>query len=305
MSDFVILDGASTGQSAQAPTKKKPVRPELSQYSGQLFDHEQLIDGHVVVYTDGACENNQHASLRRAGIGAWWCNDHEKNISRPLEGHVQTNQRAELAAVLQVLHRETRALHIKSDSEYVVKGVNQRRFAWSNTRFHKVSNADLWQQVHALLQTRECSFRISKVKGHATQRDVRSGIVKPEDKYGNDAADRLATAGAAEHGLSDVLVRLHKARSEVTADVQAMMVGILQLRGTKTPPGRGEQDVISVKSSSASSSSSSSGTSAARSRSSSSESTGCGTTEQTAGRERFEANSSSRLALFTGVNHPT
>jgi ribonuclease HI len=224
-----------------------------------------------------------------------------------------TSQRkAELQAANQLgAASERRALHVKSDSEYVVKGIRQRRFAWSTTGFHKVSNADLWKEVHALLTAREHCFRITKVKGHATLRDVRSGRVKPEDKQGNDAADRLATAATAQSAPSETLVQLHRARSEVAADVQTMMVNILTLRSNSTPQTNCAQDVISIRSSCSTSSSSSSNSAslaaAAVSRRSSSVSSGsCGTEPKVAaGRRRSEACSSSRLALFTGVNHPT
>ena len=35
---------------------------------------EAWCDGRVVVYTDGASRNNQHAAIRRAGVGAFWAN---------------------------------------------------------------------------------------------------------------------------------------------------------------------------------------------------------------------------------------
>ncbi len=45
-------------------------------------------------------------------------------------------------------------------------------------------------------------MRISKVKGHASDKDVRAGRVKRADKIGNDAADNLATQGACLHAAS-------------------------------------------------------------------------------------------------------
>eukprot|EP00973_Karenia_brevis_P010311 1396617-Karenia_brevis.AAC.1 len=55
-------------------------------------------EGRAVVYTDWACSHNQDIRFRRAGVGVYWCNGDERNVSQPLPGHCQTNQRAELYA---------------------------------------------------------------------------------------------------------------------------------------------------------------------------------------------------------------
>ena len=60
--------------------------------------HELLVDGRVVVVMDGACRNNQHERSRLAGVGAFWAADHPFNVSEPLSGIEQTNNRAELTA---------------------------------------------------------------------------------------------------------------------------------------------------------------------------------------------------------------
>ena len=97
-------------------------------WSDELFAH-----GRIVVYTDGACTHNQDNRLRRAGCGAFWCLDHSLNISRLLEGPVQSNQRAELQAVLLVLQSEGRALEIRTDCQYVYDGARLRRGRWRVT----------------------------------------------------------------------------------------------------------------------------------------------------------------------------
>jgi ribonuclease HI len=191
---------------------------------------ECFLNGKVVVYTDGACMQNQSPALRRAGVGAWWCDGHPKNASKPLDGHTQTNQRAELAAVLYVLEIETRPVHIKSDSKYVVQGVLKHRFAWCALGWSRVANAVLWQKVHALLQSRTSEVTISKVKGHASEQDVRKKKVEWFDKRGNDAADELASAGARQHAVSADEVQRDLARKAVARDVQLMMIDTLCAR---------------------------------------------------------------------------
>ena len=111
------------------PPSESPVPGPLPA-TGPVVLHldECFVSGRVEVYTDGACVHNQIPSLRRAGVGAWWADNHPMNVSVPLEGHTQTNNRAELSAVLHVLKHEPRDVHIKTDSEYVLQGCLRHRF---------------------------------------------------------------------------------------------------------------------------------------------------------------------------------
>ena len=142
-----------------APTTEPESEPQL------VVLDEDFITGHVVVFTDGACVHNQRECLRRAGLGAWWADDHENNISEPLPGIAQTNQRAELFAVIRALQIEHRPLHVKTDSKYVLDGCLCHRFAWAALGWRKVKNADLWKQLHALLEDRNCSFTKASLLG--------------------------------------------------------------------------------------------------------------------------------------------
>ena len=57
----------------------------------------------------------------------WWVNlaraEHPRNFSFPLEGPSQSNNRAELTAVIRVLQTEPRPLEIRPDSEVVESGL--------------------------------------------------------------------------------------------------------------------------------------------------------------------------------------
>ena len=73
--------------------------PRHSCTTPDLLVVDETLDGdHVIVYTDGASEEIRSAFLRRAGVGTWWAETHPSQFSIPLEGHRQTNQRAELDA---------------------------------------------------------------------------------------------------------------------------------------------------------------------------------------------------------------
>eukprot|EP00973_Karenia_brevis_P028931 3990523-Karenia_brevis.AAC.1 len=92
----------------------------------QAWHCELLVGGLIVIYTDGACRHNDDVRLRKAGYGAFWAIGHPHNFALPVEGDIQTNQRAELLAVLAVLEREGRPLEIRTDSKYVYDGCTRK-----------------------------------------------------------------------------------------------------------------------------------------------------------------------------------
>ncbi len=165
------------------PTPQEDAKYLASESEGKplvLHLDEVLHDGMVEVYTDGACLHNQVATLRKAGYGAWWADGHPANISMALPGHVQTNNRAELAAVLHVLQVEPRKLLIKTDSDYVLKGCLYHRHVWATAGWAGLMNADLWRQVHSHLESRNTVVVFSKVKGLLLQKMWQEGLSQQE-----------------------------------------------------------------------------------------------------------------------------
>ena len=77
-------------------------------------------------------------------------------------------------------------IHIRSDSEYVVKGMTEwlggwKLRGWKNSKGKPVKNRWLWELLDSLNQERDCSF--VHVRGHV-------GI------EGNEKADELANRAA-------------------------------------------------------------------------------------------------------------
>jgi ribonuclease HI len=142
----------------------------------------ELGDGSVTeVYTDGACRGNP-------GPGGWaWAVDGGP-FGSGSEPHT-TNQRMEVLAVIEALRSLPGAVHVVSDSTYVVNCFRQkwwvgwRRRGWRNSQGKPVANRDLWESLLALALDDGRSVTFSWVKGH-------SG-----DKM-NDLVDRLATEAA-------------------------------------------------------------------------------------------------------------
>jgi len=194
-------------------------------YVGELHNN----DGHVIVWTDGASRNNQDARVRRAGCGIFYASNHVLNCGHFLPGHVQTNQRAELLAIVLALRRDARCLELRTDSQYVFDGA----CAWSSWRDGgwPGANADLWELFSDTMASRpQGSALFTKVKGHAKDIDVQCGHVLACDKFGNDGADHYACAGADQHAVPGAVVEAVRLQQIAALRVQKMMVEILCTR---------------------------------------------------------------------------
>jgi ribonuclease HI len=156
----------------------------------------QIPPDATIIYTDGACPSNGTAA-GRAGIGIFFGPNNPKNISARLPGKHQTNQRAELFAIVKVLKTlcilvvQSKEYVILSDSSYAVKGITEWSDAWERAGWHTargghVVSSDLFILARKLVQRlRQMGNRIEfrHVPGH-------SGV------WGNEMADRLAVEGA-------------------------------------------------------------------------------------------------------------
>jgi ribonuclease HI len=136
----------------------------------------------MVAYTDGACQGNG-TPRAVAGIGVYFA-DSGKEISEPLPG-LATNQRAELWAAVRALQESQGPLEIRTDSSYLVKGMQSWVFAWQrkgwkNSKGAPVANRDLWETLILFAKGRSITW--TWVEGHA-------------GNSGNERADQLAVAG--------------------------------------------------------------------------------------------------------------
>ena len=201
-------------------------RPVSGQYVGAEFAHA----GRVVCWTDGACSNNQYRHLRRGGCGVFYAVGHPSNKAYPLPGVEQTNQRAELHAIISAIESEPRFLEVRTDSKYVCDGFQAIR--QDKLRVHSSGdNADLWSVLASTVAAREAdSVIVTKVKGHAKDHHVASGQVLAVDKWGNDHADTLAVEGRKEHEPPQHLVDAFIGRRAASKATHMMMRQILEAR---------------------------------------------------------------------------
>ena len=181
-----------------------------------------------IIWTDGACALNQDDRFRRAGSGIFYGRGHALNWYGILPGLGQSTQRAELFAVLVACLRDPRPLCIRSDSDWVCKGVHSCSL-WGRSGWPG-DHADLWNLLACELLSRESIVTVTWVKGHAKDIDVARGRTTREDKIGNDGADKLAVAGAAAHNVDVDVVQAAAARRRVAMQTHKMMLSILRAR---------------------------------------------------------------------------
>ncbi len=141
----------------------------------------------VIIYTDGAARGNPGPG----GYGAilrW-----HSTVKELSQGYrLTTNNRMELMAViaaLEALKTHRHSVKIYSDSNYVVKAVEEGWLkTWITKDFRGKKNKDLWMRFYEL--SKKIALKFVWVKGHA------------ENAY-NNRCDVLATL-AADNGPYDV-----------------------------------------------------------------------------------------------------
>ena len=116
-----------------------------------------------------------------------------RNVSEPLAGKEQTNQRAELTGIIKALQLSPKDgdLEILSDSKYSIDcstswPVGWMRKGWKTSTGADVKNRDLIEAIFNLVKERKAlgvATNFSYVKAH-------------NGDLGNEAADRLAVSGA-------------------------------------------------------------------------------------------------------------
>jgi ribonuclease HI len=124
----------------------------------------------VRIFTDGSILKNP------GGHGGWAfvATEGEEIIEIKSGGvPVSTNNRMELAAVIEAMQWVVfttehgglaKPVDIFSDSQYVVKGLNEYITGWIARDWRKVKNPDLWHMVHDLFDDELMS--LSWVRGH-------------------------------------------------------------------------------------------------------------------------------------------
>ncbi|KAI5300559.1 hypothetical protein KEM55_006606 [Ascosphaera atra] len=150
-------------------------------------------EGLLKIYTDGSTLGNGKLGAQ-AGYGVYFGpGDERRNVSEPLPGSRQTNQRAELTAILRALDIAPRSRDVKifTDSKYAINCVTVwcqkwRTNNWQTSGNKPVENKDLITTIIDKIEERdslEAKTLFEWVRGH-------------NNDPGNEAADKLAVEGA-------------------------------------------------------------------------------------------------------------
>ncbi|CAI2172721.1 5953_t:CDS:2 [Funneliformis geosporum] len=149
------------------------------------------------VWTDGSARSNGKDGAR-AGVGVYWGENDTRNVSERLPGPRQTNNRAEIMAVIRALETcpdNNVPLEIRTDSKYTINAYTSwiprwEKNKWKSSKNKDVENQGLFQRLIKLTRARNADVTITYVPGHA-------GV------YENEEADRLANLGAMMDAVDD------------------------------------------------------------------------------------------------------
>lgn len=154
----------------------------------------------VTIYTDGSARGNPGPG----GYGAILLfGDHRKELA---QGYRRTtNNRMELMAViaaLQALTRKGLRLTIYSDSQYIVKAIEEKWLdKWIRTNFKGgKKNRDLWEHYQTLAQHHQIRFHW--VKGHA-ENPLNNRCDELATQAADGATHQLLVDEAYESGVND------------------------------------------------------------------------------------------------------
>ncbi|RFU26132.1 hypothetical protein B7463_g10210, partial [Scytalidium lignicola] len=180
----VTPQGAPTVACNDEPAQKrvKPNQTPVSQKEGNFLR----------VYTDGSSRGNGKTGAM-AGVGVFFGEGDPRNVSEPLAGPLQTNQRSELTGLLRALEivPKNQDVEIITDSSYSIYCTTTWYKKWQSNGWRTatggpVLNKDLVSAIRTLMDERIANGAQTKftwTKGHSND-------------IGNIFADRLAVAGA-------------------------------------------------------------------------------------------------------------
>ncbi|CAE7772632.1 rnh1 [Symbiodinium sp. CCMP2592] len=152
----------------------------------------------IMVWTDGSTSHSGVPELVRSGLGIFYKPGSALNFCAALAGELQTNNRAELMAVVLAAEQGVswcRPMVVHSDSSWVV--MRARTLSTLQSVPKSWEHYELWIRLwHACSQI---SLKFVFVPSHISVADCAQHGLTPSQIAGNHAADELAKRGAALH----------------------------------------------------------------------------------------------------------
>ena len=193
---------------------------------------QRRFPGRYLVYTDASAMRPKDPYLRRAACALWAGDSKSDSAAWSLPRPVQTVYRAELFAILVALEVFRGEVEIVSDCKGVVDEAERIR---AGGRVSPTSRrADLWVGYRKALSAEGFSRVFARwVLSHEKKGSDR---ISPEDKNGNDQADRLANARAKRIGPTASQGKLYDRRTRQMAAIQSIQLKILTASQASDPP---------------------------------------------------------------------
>ena len=153
----------------------------------------------MIIYTDGACMNNNNHFNRKGGYGVYFGDNDIRNISMKLEGSKITNQVAELTACIKAIETIipiNEEIIIKTDSMYTINCITKwfdgwKKRGWKKADGKPVDNLELIQILHNYT----ILYNVKYIHVRAHKDEPSKDDIKYIDWYGNMMADKFATQG--------------------------------------------------------------------------------------------------------------
>lgn len=165
-----------------------PIPTFLQDYNGVFF-HED-VDGFVHVYTNGSCKANGKQDAA-AGIGVYFGENHQLNVSEPIEGR-QTSINSEIQAATRAITDAQRygvkQLNIFTDSQFLIKSFRYWMERWKTNNWKRIDglpvvNMEELKPLDKLIETGNMKIQWSYIPAH-------------QGYIGNEMAHELAKSGA-------------------------------------------------------------------------------------------------------------
>jgi len=195
---------------------KNPNKSIIKDVMKSTFKEQNIISGNIslsnasyFIYTDGAAINNgKHNAV--AGIGIHFSHNLYNDISSPIDDYNQTNNSAELMAIIIALQyiipliKQNNELKfiIFTDSEYAIKCAN----TYGNKQHNKnwkdeIPNKELVYYLFYLYQLNINNILIQHIRAHTGLNDIHS--------QGNAIADELAKQAVKKSKFYKALPKTH------------------------------------------------------------------------------------------------
>jgi ribonuclease HI len=194
-------------------TKFSPKSPKMATQSiTDFFPIEESVQKlpEIVVYTDGSTIDNGKVNAK-GGIGLFFGDNDNRNLSEPYLLFPITNNRCEMYAVIQALQILGKTLNtqkkhrviIHTDSEYLVNCMTKwiekwKKQSWKKADKTNVENRDLLFWLDSLIRLYQ-GFMEVKFKhvyaAHDRPEPKDKGTMEWRNWYGNNESDKLAKRG--------------------------------------------------------------------------------------------------------------